>query len=117
TSATAGISVSGRAVPTAASRLPTAASERLKWWPAHSTPLVNISEPARMTAKLTSRMAICIGKGRHLGLYGRDGATIRNRARPASVWTLKEAIKAGNGAAICRMRESKIVAKLELRGG
>ena len=30
TSATAGISVSGKAVPTAASRLPTAASERLK---------------------------------------------------------------------------------------
>ena len=36
-----GISVSGIAVPTAASRLPTAPSPMSSLWPAHSTAFVN----------------------------------------------------------------------------
>ena len=44
-SATAGMKVSGSAVPTAASRLPTAASAICSRCPAHSTPLVKSSEP------------------------------------------------------------------------
>ena len=50
--ATIGISVSGIAVPTAASRLPIAPSPSSSRWPSHSTALVNSSAPARMTAKL-----------------------------------------------------------------
>src|SRR5581483_11254885 len=69
TSATAGISVSGRAVPTAASRLPTAASDRRIRSPAHSTPLVNISEPARITTKLASRITIWAGNRSFLARF------------------------------------------------
>ncbi|HVA40011.1 MAG TPA: hypothetical protein VNF49_05065, partial [Candidatus Binataceae bacterium] len=43
-------------------------------------------------------------------------AALCNRARPVSVRTLKEALKAGNGASGCRMRAGQIVAKLELWG-
>src|SRR5271157_1279523 len=51
--------VSGSAVPTAASRLPTAASAMPSLCPAHSMALVNISEPARITRKLPSRIKTC----------------------------------------------------------
>ena len=53
--ATIGIRVSGIAVPTAASRLPTAPSPIASRWPAHSTALVKSWAPARITAKLASR--------------------------------------------------------------
>ncbi len=53
--ATIGISVSGIAVPTAASRLPTAPCPNASRWPAHSTALVNSNAPARMIAKLANR--------------------------------------------------------------
>ena len=52
--ATIGISVSGIAVPTAASRLPTAPWPIASRWPAHSTAFVNTIAPPRITAKLTS---------------------------------------------------------------
>src|SRR5437016_3361754 len=47
--ATRGRMVSGRAVPMAASTLPTAPSERPSPSPIHSTPLVKTSAPARIT--------------------------------------------------------------------
>ena len=53
--ATIGISVSGIAVPTAASRLPTDPSPSSSLCPAHSTAFVNTSAPTRITAKLSSR--------------------------------------------------------------
>ena len=61
-SATAGMKVSGSAVPTAASRLPTAASAMCNRCPAHSTPLVKSSEPARIIAKLSARTIAWIAK-------------------------------------------------------
>ena len=61
--ATIAISVSGIAVPTAASMLPTAPSPSSSRWPIHSTALVKSSAPARMTAKLTSRRTASIGAG------------------------------------------------------
>ncbi len=60
--ATAGINVSGKAVPTAARTLPTAASAICNRWPAHSTPLVKSSEPTRMIAKLRARISALITK-------------------------------------------------------
>ena len=48
--ATIGISVSGIAVPTAASMLPVAPSPSPSLLPDHSTALVNSSAPARITA-------------------------------------------------------------------
>ena len=53
--ATIGIRVSGIAVPTAARTLPVAPSPRLRRCPSHSTALVNINAPARITAKLAMR--------------------------------------------------------------
>ena len=52
--ATIAISVSGIAVPTAASRLPTAPSPSSSPWPIHSTAFVKSSAPARMTVKLSA---------------------------------------------------------------
>ena len=59
--ATIAISVSGIAVPTAASTLPTAPSPSPSRWPIHSTALVKSSAPARMTAKLSASSATLIG--------------------------------------------------------
>ena len=50
-----GISVSGRAVPTAASTLPTAPSPSSKRRPNHSMPLVNSSAETRMMARASRR--------------------------------------------------------------
>ena len=50
--ATIGISDSGSAVPTAASRLPTGPSPRLSLRPAHSTALVNRIAPPMISTKL-----------------------------------------------------------------
>ena len=50
-----GMSVSGNAVPTAASTDPTAPSPRPSLRPIHSMPLVNSSAANRMTTRLTSR--------------------------------------------------------------
>ena len=78
TMAISGIIVSGRAVPTAASTLPTAPSARSRRWPNHSTPLVNSSAPTRMTTSETSRMT------RSIGSAGRDpGHDRQARGRPA----------------------------------
>src|ERR1700722_9560083 len=60
--ATAGMNVSGKAFPTAASRLPTAASAICNRCPAHSTPLVKSSEPTRIIAKLSARTIAWIAK-------------------------------------------------------
>src|SRR5215831_11123598 len=60
--------VSGRAVPTAASRLPTAASAMDSRWPAHSTPLVNSSDPTRIMPKLRVRISRWIVKTSILGV-------------------------------------------------
>src|SRR5687768_2129776 len=53
--ATSGMRLSGIAVPTAASRLPTAPSPRDSLCPIHSTAFVNVSAPTRITAKLAAR--------------------------------------------------------------
>src|SRR5687767_4546630 len=53
--ATSGMRLSGIAVPTAASRLPTAPSPSDSLCPIHSTALVNVSAPTRITAKLAAR--------------------------------------------------------------
>ena len=53
--ATTAISVSGIAVPTAASRLPTAPSPSPSRCPIHSTAFVNSRAPARITVKLAIR--------------------------------------------------------------
>ena len=62
--ATIGISVSGMAVPTAASRLPTAPSPSSSLCPIHSTAFVKNRAPARMIAKLTARSRISIRRRR-----------------------------------------------------
>jgi len=51
TIATTGTTVSGMAVPIAASTLPVAPAPRPRRRPSHSTPLVNTSAPRRMAAK------------------------------------------------------------------
>jgi len=59
--ATTGIRDSGSAVPTAASRLPTAPCPRSSRWPNHSTALVNSSAPPTISAKLARRSRTVIG--------------------------------------------------------
>ncbi len=53
--------VSGSAVPTAASTLPTTPSERPNPSPIHSTPFVNSSAPPRITTNETARPNHSIG--------------------------------------------------------
>ncbi len=57
-----GRSVSGSAVPTAASTEPTAPSERPNPSPTHSTPLVNSSAPAKITNSESTNKAQSIGR-------------------------------------------------------
>ena len=62
TIATSGRIVSGSAVPTAASTLPTTPSDRPKPSPIHSTPLVNSSAPPRITSNDEPSSAHSIGR-------------------------------------------------------
>src|SRR5581483_488471 len=55
--------VSGSAVPTAASTLPTAPSDRPKPSPIHSTPFVNSSAPARITTSDRASSSHSMGRG------------------------------------------------------
>src|SRR6266536_1769842 len=88
--ATSGRSVSGRAVPTAASTLPTAPSDSPRFAPIHSTPLVNSSAENRIT---TSATPSSIHSKRAILSLGRDGQDagghcpirmVRQRAREFS---------------------------------
>ena len=65
-----GRSVSGSAVPTAASTEPTAPSDRPKPSPTHSTPFVNSSAPAKITNNETTSSAQSIWLGMLPGLLG-----------------------------------------------
>src|SRR6476659_8808039 len=65
-----GSSVSGSAVPTAASTEPTAPSERPKPSPTHSTPFVNSSAPAKITSREVTSRAQSIWLGMLPGLLG-----------------------------------------------
>src|SRR3954447_3697207 len=61
--AMSGIMVSGRAVPTAASTLPTAPSARLSLCPNHSIPFVKSSAAIRMTTSATASSSNCMALG------------------------------------------------------
>ena len=65
-----GRSVSGSAVPTAASTEPTAPSDRPKPSPTHSTPFVNSSAPAKITSSETTSKTQSIWLGMLPGLLG-----------------------------------------------
>ena len=75
--ATIGISVSGIAVPTAASTLPVAPSPSPSRCPAHSIAFVNSSAPARITAKLASRRTTSIRRSRRTVRYAKKKAIPR----------------------------------------
>src|SRR6266540_1884368 len=57
-----GIRVSGMAVATAASTLPTAPSARFSLWPNHSIPFVNSSAPTRIRPSEASSSTMSIGR-------------------------------------------------------
>ncbi|MGD0056997.1 MAG: hypothetical protein ABSB83_03970 [Methanomassiliicoccales archaeon] len=59
--------VSGIAVPTAGSTLPTQPQEKSYRLPSHSTPFVKNSLPARITAKLSANCMRSILRNDHTG--------------------------------------------------
>src|SRR4051794_37234016 len=81
TIATIGIIVSGSAVPTAASTLPTAPSARFSLCPNHSMPLVKSSDPPRITTSPIARMPRSMTSFMDEGYVARARAIAGGRTR------------------------------------